>query len=69
MDREIAQKVFRYFNEQFILNFFNYNPIALKKMLEDSKNLTFAENTVTIKSALNEDSIAQIEALAAELCK
>ncbi len=36
MDREIAQKVFRYFNEQFILNFFNYNPIALKKMLEDN---------------------------------
>lgn len=38
MDREIAQKVFRYFNEQFILNFFNYNPIALKKMLEDNHN-------------------------------
>lgn len=36
MDREMAQKVFRYFNEQFILNFFNYNPIALKKMLEDN---------------------------------
>ena len=36
MDREIAQKVFRYFNEQFILNFFNYNPIALKEMLEDN---------------------------------
>ena len=36
MDREIAQKVFRYFNEQFILNFFNCNPIALKKMLEDN---------------------------------
>ena len=39
----------------------------MKKMLENSKNLTFAENTVTVRSALNEQSRAQIEALAAEL--
>jgi flavorubredoxin len=47
-------------------------PTAAKKMrgmLEGGKNLTFAENTVTIKSALNEASIAQIEALADELVK
>ena len=38
-------------------------------MLEKSKNLTFAENTVKIMSALNAESTAQLEALADELCK
>lgn len=42
---------------------------TMKSMLENSKNLTFAENEVHIKSALNEESMAQLEALAAELCK
>lgn len=42
---------------------------TMKGMLENSKNLTFAEPVVTIKSALNEESIAQIEALAKELCR
>ena len=42
---------------------------VMKKMLENSKNLTFADTTVKILSALNEDSHAQIEALAEELCK
>jgi flavorubredoxin len=37
------------------------------KLFEKSKNIKIAENKVTIKSALNEDSIAQIEALAREL--
>ncbi len=41
---------------------------VMKKMLEGSKNITFAENTVTIMSALNEKSMAQIDALARELC-
>ncbi len=40
---------------------------VMKKMLEGSKNITFAENTVTIQSALSEKSEAQIEALAQEL--
>ena len=40
---------------------------VMTKMLESSKNLTFAENTVRIVSALNEESIAQIKALAKEL--
>jgi hypothetical protein len=40
---------------------------VMTKMFEGSKNLTFAENTVKIKSALDEESIAQIEALACEL--
>ena len=42
---------------------------VMRKMLEDSKNLTFTDTTVKIVSALNDDSKAQIEALAAELCK
>lgn len=41
---------------------------TMKVMLENCKNLTFAQNEVTIKSALSVDSIAQIEALADELC-
>ena len=40
---------------------------VMKGMLEGSKNLRFAENNVRILSALSEDSIAQIEALAKEL--
>jgi flavorubredoxin len=42
---------------------------VMKEMLKGSKEIKFAENSVTIKSALNEDSIAQVEALACELCK
>ncbi len=41
----------------------------MRKMLENSKNLTFADTTVKILSAINEDSQAQMEALAEELCK
>ena len=40
----------------------------MSKMLENSKNITFAEQKVSIMSALNEDSSAQLEALADELC-
>lgn len=39
---------------------------VMAKMLENSKNLTFAENTVHIQSALNDNSRAQIELLAEE---
>lgn len=42
---------------------------VMKKMLEGCKNLTFAENTVHIKSALNEESNQQITALAEEMCR
>ena len=41
---------------------------GMKNLLEGSKKLTFAETDVRILSALNEDSSAQIEALADELC-
>ena len=42
---------------------------VMKGMFEKSKNITFAENTVKILSALSDDSRAQIDALAQELCK
>ncbi|MBQ9091997.1 MAG: MBL fold metallo-hydrolase [Anaerotignum sp.] len=41
----------------------------MKSMLSESKNLTFTDTTVKILSALNEESTAQIEALAKELCR
>lgn len=40
---------------------------VMKGMLEGGKNLTFAQTTVTIKSALKEDSRTALEALANEL--
>lgn len=49
----------------------SWAPLAAKAMrakLETCRDITFAEHTVQIRSALNEDSIAQIEALAEELC-
>lgn len=42
---------------------------TMKAMFEKSKNITFAENTISIKSAVKQSDIAQIEALAEELCK
>lgn len=42
---------------------------AMRAKLETCKNITFTENSVQIRSALNEESTAQIEALAEELCK
>lgn len=50
----------------------SWSPLAakvMKKMLEGCKNLTYAENTVTIRSALNKDSREAIEKLAEELCR
>ncbi len=49
----------------------SWSPLAakiMKQMLSECKNITFAENTVSIFSAVNEDSIAQIDALAEEIC-
>ena len=40
----------------------------MQKMLEGSKDLVFTQTNVKILSALNEDSRAQIETLAQELC-
>ena len=41
----------------------------IKKMMENCKNITWAENVVTIKSALNAQSEEKLEALADELLK
>ena len=41
----------------------------MKGMLSECANLKFAKNTVQIKSALNDKSRAQIEALSDELCQ
>ena len=50
----------------------SWAPLAAKVMrgmFEKSKNLQFAENTVTILSALNEESTEKLNALADELCR
>ena len=50
----------------------SWAPMAAKimrTMLEDSKEITFAENSVKILSALSDENRTQIEALAAELAK
>ena len=41
----------------------------MKGMLENCKNLTYADTTVKLLSALSEDSSAQLNSLADELCK
>ena len=49
----------------------SWAPLAakvMKNMFEKSRNITFAENTVKILSALSDESIGQITALADELC-
>ena len=50
----------------------SWAPVATKVMkglLEKSKNLTYTEATIKILSAVNDDSRAQIKALADELCE
>ncbi len=50
----------------------SWAPLAAKVMrgmLENSKDLTFTDTTVTIRSALNADSNAQLDAMADELCR
>ncbi len=49
----------------------SWSPLAakvMKSMFAGSKNLAFTDTTVTIKSALNDESKAQLEKLADELC-
>ena len=50
----------------------SWAPLAAKvmrSMLEKCKDITYAENSVKIVSALNEESSAQLNALAEELCR
>ena len=50
----------------------SWAPVAARlteKRFAEFKGITLAENKVSVKSALSEESVAQIEALADELCK
>ena len=50
----------------------SWAPLAAKvmrEMMEKCKNITYADNTVKILSALNEESSSQLNALAEELCR
>lgn len=50
----------------------SWAPVAANKMkakFEKSKNITFAENSVKIRSALNEQSMAELQELAKELTR
>lgn len=50
----------------------SWAPLAagrMRAMLENSRDLTFADTTVRILSALNDDSRARLDALAGELCR
>ena len=42
---------------------------VIKAKFEKSKNITWLDTTVTVKSSLSEDNIAQLEAMADELMK
>jgi len=42
---------------------------VMRSMLEKSKNITYTDTTVKIYSAMNDDNRAQIDSLAAELCR
>lgn len=41
---------------------------TMQKMLEGCKDITFADTSVRIMSAVNADNIGQLDALAAEMC-
>lgn len=67
----LVERNFKNRNVAFIENG-SWAPMAtkvMKSMLEKCQNLTYAENTVRILSALNDESTAQLNALAEELSK
>lgn len=50
----------------------SWGPVAMKKMksmLENSKNLSFFENSVTVKSSVKADTLEAIEKMADEICR
>lgn len=68
---ELTERNFQNKQVAFIENG-TWAPVAAKymaKMLENSKNICYAQNTVKILSALNEESLASLNSLADELCK
>ena len=42
---------------------------VMKGMFEKSKNITWLENNVKIMSSLGDENVAEIDAMAEELCK
>ncbi|MBQ5842749.1 MAG: flavin reductase [Clostridia bacterium] len=67
----LTERVFQNRTVAFIENG-SWAPLAakvMKDMLAKSKNLSFAENTVKILSALNDESTLQLDNLTDELCK
>ncbi len=68
---ELTERNFQNKTVAFIENG-TWAPVAAKymaKMLENSKNICYAQNTVKILSALNEESLNTLNSLADELCK
>ena len=69
----IVQPFPNHFHEYYVIGFVengSWTPMAAKIMkaaFEKSKNITFADTTVTIRSAVDETSEAQIVALAKEM--
>ena len=66
---KLAERAFQNRTVAFIENG-SWAPQAIKvmkKKLEDCKDLSYCENEVTVKSALNQESTAQVLALAKEL--
>ncbi len=64
----------RNFSNRFVALIENgsWAPVAAKIMkteMEKCKNITFAENTVKIMSAVSDENLVQLDALAEELCK
>lgn len=68
---ELTEKNYQNRTVAFIENG-SWAPLAsktMRTMLEGCKNISFAENNVTIRSALSEESLAKLDALAEELCR
>ena len=68
---ELTERNFQNKTVAFIENG-TWAPVAAKymaKMLEGSKNISYAQNSVKILSALNEESLNSLNSLADELCK
>ncbi len=68
---ELTEKNYQNRTVAFIENG-SWAPLAsktMRTMLEGCKNISFAENNVTIRSSLSEESLAKLDALAEELCR
>ncbi len=68
---ELTEKNYQNRTVAFIENG-SWAPLAsktMRTMLEGCKNISFAENNVTIRSALCEENLAKLDALAEELCR